>query len=368
MERETTKRGRDETTRDIDWRRVTRYILERKEWRTEAELDQSNLDNAKKREEILVKENAQLKALLETRRQELQDAQRFMRTVDTFAESEVVQEVRSLNTEIFNLARSIADQATPNQDQHTVLGAEDDVIRALGHPFLAVLKSTDTRGDTILVEIATQVAVTNFLARIISTWTNDSESDNVLTSVYERIRKSGKHLSASTQFAVDLENSAENQSVVGQWRALTRKFAQAEHLDAEQLDDSCSRELAKLLRHVVLSSCMRPSAESDPQQPIHILVSKALKIRHLIAEAMKGSEYEILLPRPDTAFVAEEMEDIYGDSKKERRTRSCVLCCVSLGLRRVEKVEGSLRSATLVKPGVGIQTLVDDLCLADGDD
>jgi len=113
---------------------------------------------------------------------------------------------------------------------------------------------------------------------------------------------------------------------------------------------------------------MHPSAESDPWQPIHILVSKAFKIRHLIAEAMKGSEYEILLPPTETAFVAEEMEDIYGDREKERRTGSYVLCCTSLGLRRVENVEGSLRSATLVKPDVGLQTLVDDLGLADGDD
>ncbi|KAH9910867.1 uncharacterized protein B0H18DRAFT_962743 [Fomitopsis serialis] len=157
----------------------------------------------RKHEEILVVENAQLKPLLETRRQKLQDAQRFMGTVNAFAESEVVQE-------------------------DTTLGAGDEVIRALGRHFLAVLKSTDTRGETILLEIATQVAATNFLAQIISTWTNDSESDNTLTSVYERIRKS------------------ENQSVAGQWRALTRKFAQAKHVDAQQLDDSCNRERIKL--------------------------------------------------------------------------------------------------------------------------
>ncbi|KAH9910866.1 uncharacterized protein B0H18DRAFT_1065838 [Fomitopsis serialis] len=35
------------------------------------------------------------------------------------------------------------------------------------------------------------------------------------------------------------------------------------------------------------------------------------------------------------------MEDIYGNRAKERHTRSYVLCCTSLGLRRIEKVEGS---------------------------
>ncbi|KAH9924776.1 uncharacterized protein B0H18DRAFT_1119792 [Fomitopsis serialis] len=354
MDREIAKLKRDleMMTRHVShWHNETmRCQSEINTSRTNLELAQREISKASKHTETLVKENTQLGELLETRRQELQDAQRFMGTEDTFAESEVVQEVHGLNTEIFNLARSMADGAVPVQNKDMKRAASEEIIHALGRPFVSVLESTDPQGDTILLEIAIQAAATRFLAWIISTWTRKAESDSVLSSIYERIRRS------------------ENQSVAGQWRALTRKFAQAEQVSARQQEDSYRQKLVTLLQHVAALSRMRTPSERDPRELVQILVSKAFKIRHLIGEAMKSSEYEILLKQPGAAFVAEDMKDVYCPRGKGKRTGLSVLYCASLGLRRVEKVEGGLRSTTLVKPDVGLQTLVEDLGLADGGD
>ncbi|TFY65070.1 hypothetical protein EVJ58_g2216 [Rhodofomes roseus] len=315
----------------------------------ETDLRSKEISNLLKTQEILHQENTQLKALLETRRQELQDAQRFMGTVDTVAESEVVQEVDSLNAETFNLARSMADQASPDPNQNAQHDAIERATTALGSPFVAVLKSTDTRGDTILLEIAIRVAATHFLSQIICTWTTSPEDDGILACVYEKIR------------------SSENQSVVGQWRALTRTFAQ-DKLDMQQLEDDCNRRLAILILDVLSVARMRPSPGGNPEYALQILVGKALRIRQLIGEALKSSEYEIFLPQPEAAFAAADMEDTYDPRGKGGRTRSHVLCYVAFGLRRVEKVKRELQSVTLLKAGVGLQTLLADLDLVDGDD
>ncbi|KAH9839851.1 uncharacterized protein C8Q71DRAFT_465358 [Rhodofomes roseus] len=353
MERENTRLRQDlyETRRDYAniERSALRYKSERNTSRSEVELAQREISNLLKTQEILHQENTQLKALLETRRQELQDAQRFMGTVDTVAESEVVQEVDSLNAETFNLARSMADQASPDPNQNAQHDAIERATTALGSPFVAVLKSTDTRGDTILLEIAIRVAATHFLSQTICTWTTSPEDDGILASVYEKIR------------------SSENQSVVGQWRALTRTFAQ-DKLDMQQLEDDCNRHLAILILDVLSVARMRPSPGGNPEYALQILVGKALKIRQLIGEALKSSEYEIFLPQPEAAFAAADMEDTYDPRGKGGRTRSHVLCYVALGLRRVEKVKRELQSVTLLKAGVCLQTLLADLDLVDGDD
>ncbi|KAH9839846.1 uncharacterized protein C8Q71DRAFT_465102 [Rhodofomes roseus] len=304
-------------------------------------------------EATLLEEVTHLKTLLEDRRQELKDAQRFMGTMDTFAESDVVREVHSLNTEIFNLARSIADNASqhsPTQIQASERDAAETTIHILGRHFATMLESTDTRGDTILLEIAIQVVVTGFLYEVVSAWTIGHDGNGILASVYGRIR------------------AYENQSVAGQWRALTRKFAQDKHINPAQMEEILTRDLAALLQHVMTLSRMSLSTRHNPQPSLHTLIGKALKIRHLVGEAMKSSEYEALLPQPEAAFVPGEMEDAYAPRGAGRRAGLSVMCCVSLGLRRVEKSEEGLRSVTLIKSEVGLQTLLEDLGVAGEDD
>lgn len=145
------------------------------------------------REKVITQENRQLKDLLDIRRQELKDAQRFMGTIDTSAESDVVEEVRGLNTEVFNLARSVAERASPTEhDQNQRRGAEKLLVEENAlEPFFQLLKSAEVRDDAML-EIAMQVVATTYLARVITAWTGQTESDAAFSTVYEAIQRSGK--------------------------------------------------------------------------------------------------------------------------------------------------------------------------------
>ena len=154
--------------------------------------DLLQLNTVRNQEEVLTKDYNDMKALLEARRRELQDAQRFMGSTDAVAESEIVQQVRDLNTEIFNLAQSLSEGKPRTRDQHAQRKATEKLEDALGDRFLEMLRSIDLHGDTVLLEIAMQAVASEFLSWVISAWTNDWELDAVFESVYKRIRRSGK--------------------------------------------------------------------------------------------------------------------------------------------------------------------------------
>lgn len=322
------------------------------------------LSTAAGREKAITDENQQLKDLLDTRRQELKDAQRFMGTVDVSAESDVVEAVHGLNTEIFDLARSLAERATPTEhDQNARRSAETALAgEGLLDPFFSLFRSAKARDEATL-EIAMQLVTTRYLAKFISTWTGYAETDTAFTTLYDRIQRSGKTFERTVLPLTERVLFSEKQSVAGQWRALTRRFAAGEASSA-QMGAHCESVLPVLLRHAATLSGMRPTANCKLEPLIHIMVSKALKIRRLIGEAMISSNYEVVVPLPETLFNAREMEDVYAPrGNKGRRSGLHVTCCVALGLRRVEKVEGQLRSEMLVKSEVGLQTLLADLGL-----
>lgn len=155
---------------------------------------------------------------------------------------------------------------------------------------------------------------------------------------------------------------SEKQSVAGQWRALARKYLVSDEVST-RLGDHLAQKLRSLLWQAAILSGMRPTADYDPQTLIRVIIGKVLKIRHLIGEAMISSDYHIIAPQSGTEFDAREMEDVYVPRGKKRPSGPQVMCCVALGLKRVEKVEGRLRSEMLVKPEVGLQTLLADLGL-----
>ncbi|EPT00709.1 hypothetical protein FOMPIDRAFT_1060244 [Fomitopsis schrenkii] len=316
-----------------------------------AEALQKELNTVRTQADFLMKDHNNLKALLETSRQELQDAQRFMGTADTIAESELVQQVRDLNTEIFNLAQSMSDAQlrTGHERVRTQQQAAEAALRnarILEDQFLEILISTDPHGDTVLLQIAMQAAASKYLSRMISTWTYDERGDGFFESVYMIIWR------------------LESQSVAGQWRALTRKSAEDKYLSRALREGHFKGELTALLVHVATLSGVRFSTTAHARA-MELMVTKAVKIRHLIGEAMVSSDYEVVVPHAGTSFTTAAMEDVFKPRGSSRRDAGAsVLCCTSLGLRRVEKVEGEVRAATLVKSEVGLDTLLEDLGLS----
>ena len=82
---------------------------------------------------------------------------------------------------------------------------------------------------------------------------------------------------------------------------------------------------------------------------------------------MISSDYQVIPPNSGSIYDAGGMEDASVSAPRGRdrgfESGPHVLCCVALGPKRVEKVEGQLRSEMLVKPGVDLQALLEALGL-----
>ena len=363
----TLKRERDMKHSEVEAARrdvCTFYIDDRQT------IDHSfwQLSAALEREAAQIKRNEELRVLLETRRRELQDAQRFMGTIDTSSEGDVFRHLRELNAGIFNLARSISETqvGAGNASNRAKGKAEEALAVELGRPLLDMLKSFDTRDDAILFEISVQAVVTSVLFWMISTWTNDPDGDAVVSSIHKRIQHTGECPSWCCVHHCT-ESSAESQSVAGQWRALAWKAAQTEFIGGPQWEHHCKERLVTVITHAAALSGMRISvSKSKHMETIAILAEKASKIRHLIGEAMVGSDYEVVLPKSGSPYATAEMEEAYAPKGKSRRQGTPVICSTTLGLRRVETVQGKRQATMLVKPAVCLDTLLEDLGLTDG--
>lgn len=183
---------------EVDWKRAAEKLQQEIEiWRSKEESSRKELAEAKRREADLAKERALMKTLLETRRQELHDAQRFLGTAEPISESNIVQDIRRINAEIFNLARSAADQIQRDPKRQTRRDAKAQVTRVLGEKFTRHLQTMSSQDDTILLEIAMQAAVTRYISQMISNWYSNGDGNAAFSIVHELIRQSGEPRSLS---------------------------------------------------------------------------------------------------------------------------------------------------------------------------
>ncbi|OSX56879.1 hypothetical protein POSPLADRAFT_1037140 [Postia placenta MAD-698-R-SB12] len=330
---------------EVDWKRTAEKLQQEIEiWRSKEESSRKELAEAKRREADLAKERALMKTLLDTRRQELHDAQRFLGTAEPISESNIVQDIRRINAEIFNLARSAADQIQRDPKRQTRRDAKAQVTSVLGENFTRHLQTMSSQDDTILLEIAMQAAVTRYISQMISNWYSNGDGNAAFSIVHELIRQ-----------------SEENQSVAGQWRALTRRYAQPTPLDAQQFENDHIRRLSVLLSQILQVAGMRESIGQDAQEILQIIVRAALDIRRVTGEVMVSSDYEIPPIAVEDIFNSQEMHDAYREKGIKRATGLRVWCCTTLGLRRVEKLPHGLHQVVLIKPEVALETLMLDL-------
>jgi chromosome segregation ATPase len=138
---------------------------------------------------------SQTQALLEVRTPELKGVQSFLTKTDSLFGAEVTSMVEGLNSEIRQTAAFIADSLEFNkgarQEQHE---AHSRVTQLLGDGMSKILTSIQHSEDPMLVQIALQCLLARSSKYIIETWYFgwDIRSHQLLGSVYDRIRQSGK--------------------------------------------------------------------------------------------------------------------------------------------------------------------------------
>ena len=139
---------------------------------------------------------AEDKKLLELRRVELEDAQAFLGSADSISGEEITSMVQALNSDIFQLAASIAESGDflvgYHCDEATIRDAEKRIGPGLSQLVYASRKQDYDRREFV-IQIALQAALLWVCSDIVDSWVPSLRSTSV-EAVYEVIQDSCEFL------------------------------------------------------------------------------------------------------------------------------------------------------------------------------
>ncbi|EAU92050.1 hypothetical protein CC1G_06037 [Coprinopsis cinerea okayama7 len=371
----------------------------------------------------LKREHGEAQRLLDVRAQELAGAQAFLTKADSLSGGDVISMIETLNAEIMQLSAHMAESFSPmfaiSDEERSVsplsagsgtalleeaavvkssgdddasfprtespqefmdseVQAKDAMAQALevfGPTMVELLQRTDHAQDPVLLQFAFQAGLSAYTHWIISSWFfEDPEDEVLLTEIYARVRE------------------AEEQSVSGRWRALTRYHVQRmmrgntpSHSPSPGVDDLVIYMADALVNVLLISGLNRRSpvtghplythsqlhsqVTSTFSNQLNHILSYAKKLNKAVGERVTSCDLEALYIAPDVIFNGTTMEDASADGGKSPNTTPTknpekVLCTTDLGLVRAEKVpatRGEWHESVLLKPKVILVSGIKEL-------
>ncbi|PSR79491.1 hypothetical protein PHLCEN_2v7016 [Hermanssonia centrifuga] len=297
--------------------------------------------------------HADIEGLLGTHKIELDAVQRVLGR-DNVGEDEVTQLLQSLNDEIAQTAKATRELFKVDKAVRGTGKAVTDAAGAIegwvGSAIPALL-STQYRGNPILVQAALQAMAVAFTSWISSSYSFMHEHDQVLDETYKYLM------------------NAEDQAVLGRWRALTHKYAKQ---GMPNLTDELTKMLVTDVRNLLLvagsSTGQADSLIARKRDNFRAIVELAINLRRSIGEDIISCDFETILIHPGDAFDAANMEDAFESISKSKGsgdgTTRKVLCTAGLGLRRCRKTKGEGETAgqwdvtVMRKPQVILDTVM----------
>ncbi|KZT05467.1 uncharacterized protein LAESUDRAFT_727113 [Laetiporus sulphureus 93-53] len=302
------------------------------------------LAQARRREETYLQERDATQALLETRRLELQAAHTYFTAADSTCETDVVRTLRTLNAEIFQavkaMANSFSSDYSTQPDDHAVSQARTVVGQAMTE---ILLTFQDHHEDTIMLEMALQSTITLVIRGIVAEWDLSHWQTNGFSDVYSQMVQS------------------ESQSVAGRWRALTRKYLPQKSRGGRDWIATFSNGLAAFASCILIVAGGNGHISDQIADCISTIVRTALTLRTMIGEDIIGSDYFLTVGEAGQTFDKATMEDGFATRGKTPKTGARVLCPSELGLRRVERDGKIAKEVTLVKAKVVVDTFLEEL-------
>ncbi|KAI0750430.1 hypothetical protein C8Q74DRAFT_1374016 [Fomes fomentarius] len=314
--------------------------------------------------------------LLETRAEELRDAQQYLSKVDDIADHDVLPMITALNSMVYQTAATLTDvYEAQTADSCFVSVAESEGAtkrlrnsRLCGESLLKAL-SASKHGDgfhSTIVQLALQSVLVQYVQRLCTMWYLGQHDPvgPLMDDLYSHLKRQ------------------ERPSVAGRWRALSRA-----HLMALFLEDKGSSVLSDyedmLMAHlmdILLSGLHFSSSHHSLLQRVqeacgialHNITTHALELRAVTGERIVSRDLELVLPKPGERFDTHRMENEDSCDGMEGDMREDVIFCTTqLGLIREEWYSGDGRepyahAVTLLKPKVILASAVDDLWAARG--
>ena len=219
----------------------------------------------------------------------------------------------------------------------------------------------------MLVQIALQSCLIWHCMCFIQTWSleEDSLANQFVDSIYQRVKQAGEIYDCRSQKDL-LTTFAEDQTVSGRWRALTRHHLQSPYENPGQIPSS---EMAVV--HDLVNVLITAGYRGHRQEVVEMVSGKfgdkiraikkaSLRLSQVVREEVTSSDLEPKWVSPDTSFDPSAMEDIGGEQPEVRRQQSDrVLCITEMGLLRV--VGRMKETKILLKPKVALESVTDSM-------
>lgn len=159
---------------------------------------------------------------------------------------------------------------------------------------------------------------------------------------------------------------AENQAVLGRWRALTHKYAKQ---GMPNLVDELTKMFITDVRNLLLvagsSTFQIDSLVARRREGFRSIVESAINLRKAIGEDIVSCDFETVLVHPGDVFDGSGMETAYESSSKGSASEAAkVICTSAMGLRRCRKMkmggkaENQWDVAVLQKPQVVLESAI----------
>ncbi|KAK7690592.1 hypothetical protein QCA50_005691 [Cerrena zonata] len=275
---------------------------------------------------------------LQDRSEEVASLQSFLSKTDDFSGAQLIQALRDLNSEIVQVAASIAEEFASSFNRKPEFKRPSDidlVATALG-PVLTKLLSRDHSADPTLVQFAIQAWEVVCIGRALDTFCFGAPAplNEALSGIFRHM-----HLS-------------EPQPTTSRWRALTHAHARslvssAKHPNVRSAFETLTEtNLRGILVILVLSGCTDPRAiHHEPLRErfgptIARISERAERITLAMKEGVMSAAFDVVWyghqPGSGTEiFDQSKMDNVYEGHGSEQ---GGVLCTVELGLVCSRKV------------------------------
>ena len=239
--------------------------------------------------------------LLATRTAELAGAQAFLSTADRLSEEEVLNLVRNLNENIYQVAVNLTEEWEKYQSSGVIDSADVDSTSLAHAPALVQLvRNRDSVGLTFLL----QLRLCSQVAGMTSRWSHHPELAT-LGWVYQQLCDSGEHCNTLPPAAHSL-HFIEGQAVSAGWRSLTHTYLSLPPPHPAPLVE----ELANVLNETGSFSSKQQSlelVEATALVGIESIIQLALRLERAFMTEVSSSDVFLLFETPGTIFDKSRM-------------------------------------------------------------
>ncbi|RDB20567.1 hypothetical protein Hypma_012277 [Hypsizygus marmoreus] len=284
----------------------------------------------------------------------------FLNMDDCLSGADVIGMADMLNANIFQGAAFIVDSLESsrwvprtNEEVMEFERVREDAVGILGQDLFNALDAKWNDGDDSdlrhrLLQIALQVCMVHFCAKIIQSWSHKEEEDTVLANAYTRIC------------------NREKQAVAGRWRALTRATTKETFEPRVVLTDLVHRIISIL----VAVSCWDDHMDNKRffnmfHESLEKVVEKASQIRNAIGEKITSVDISASIFAPGITFDSATMDDAYrGDweasicSKGSDVVAGTTEIGLSIASKKGQRWNGESR--VLIKPKVVLHSVLEE--------